>query len=324
LILAGDVGATKTVLGLFRADDGSPALVSQQTFRSASYPGLAAMVQEFLPQRGHVKAACFGVAGAVIDGTAEVTNLFWSVKARALESDLRIERVSLINDLVATGYGITTLTEKDCLLLNRGTTVPFANAAVIAAGTGLGECTLHWDGHRYVPIPSEAGHADFAPYDETSVELTRYLRRQGMHASVEHILSGPGLLNIYKFVCSTADVRESPVIAEKIAVGDPAAAITLGALDENCELCRRALQIFVSAYGAEAGNLALRSVAVGGMYVEGGIARKIRQWLADGRFMGTFVDKDRQRELLSQIPVRVVLSDQTPLLGAVSYLMQDG
>jgi glucokinase len=324
VILAGDVGATKTMLGLFTSDNGSPSLISEQTFRSATYPGLADMVREFVPSGDRVKAACFGVAGAVINGSAEVTNLFWSVKAKDLEADLKIDRVSLINDLVATGYGVARLTPKDYLVLNEGQAVPFANAAVIAAGTGLGECTLHWDGNRYVPIPSEAGHAGFAAYDDTSLELIRYLRSQGLHASVEHVLSGPGLLNIYQFVRSRGEFQESAAIAEKISAGDPAAVIARAAIESECELCARALEIFISAYGSEAGNLALRSVAVGGVYVDGGIARKILPGLPDGRFMSTFIDKDRQSAMLSQIPVRVVLSEQTPLLGAVSYLMQLG
>ncbi len=324
MILAGDVGATKTMLGLFKSDNGSPSLVSEQTFRSAAYPGLAAMVREFVPKGSGVKAACFGVAGVVIDGSADITNLFWSVQAKDLEVDLKIDRVSLINDLVATGYGVAQLNSHDCLVLNEGRAVPFANAAVIAAGSGLGECTLHWDGDRYIPIPSEAGHAGFAPYDDTSMELIRYLRNQGLHASVEHLLSGPGLLNIYQFVRSTEKYEESTAIAEKISSGDPAAAIAEAAIESKCELCVRALEIFISAYGSEAGNLALRSVALGGVYVDGGIARKIRRCLPGSRFMNTFTDKDRQSAMLSQIPVRVVLSERAPLLGAVSYLMQHG
>src|SRR5204863_8046629 len=176
VILAGDVGATKTILGLFSSDNGRPALISQRTFRSAAYQGLAPMVQEFLPKENKAVAACFGVAGPVINGSAEVTNLSWLVEAKTLASDLKLEHVSLINDVVAIGYGVSALRENDFLVLNQGRDVGPANAAVIAAGTGLGECTLYWDGKHHVPVASEAGHADFSPYDDISVELVRYLR----------------------------------------------------------------------------------------------------------------------------------------------------
>jgi glucokinase len=251
-----------------------------------------------------------------------VTNLAWPLHAQTLAADLQIQKVSLINDLVAMGYGIASLAEEDFLVLNPGQPVARANAAVIAAGTGLGECTLYWDGQRYVPLPAEAGHADFAPYDETSLELVRHLRRENLFASVEHVLSGPGLLNIYNFLRTRGELRETPEIGEKIRTGDSAAVITQAALAGKCKLCARTLDIFVSAYGAEAGNLALRSLALGGIYLGGGIARKIGSWLQGGLFMKAFVNKDRQVAMLAQIPVRVILRESTPLFGAVSYLMQ--
>jgi glucokinase len=323
VILAGDVGATKTMLGLFSSDHGRPALLRQQTLLSSAYPGLASMVRDFLhgdePQR-----ACFGVAGPVIDGSAEITNLSWTVHAKTLAADLHIADLSLINDLVALGYSVASLSEKDFLVLNQGQVLARANAAVIAAGTGLGECSLYWDGRKYIPLPAEAGHADFAPYDETSLELVRYLRRRNLCASVEHVLSGPGLVNIYRFLRSTGEVPETADIAEKLRDGDPAATITQAALAGECALCARALRVFVSAYGAEAGNLALRSLALGGIYLGGGIARKIAGWLQGGLFMTAFGNKDRQTAMMAQIPVRVILSENAPLLGAASYLLQPG
>ncbi|HVO82734.1 MAG TPA: glucokinase [Terriglobales bacterium] len=322
LILAGDVGATKTVLGLFSTDHGRPTLLSQQTFRSSAYSGVAAMAREFLQGRDRAKIACFGVAGPVIENSAQVTNLSWTLQAKTLATDLRLQSVLLINDLVATGYGVTTLGEEDFLALNPGHAVAGANAAVIAAGTGLGECTLYWDGRGYVPLPAEAGHADFAPYDETSLELVRHLRRQYGYASVEHVLSGPGILNIYRFLCATGAAPETLEIAEQIRTGDAAAVITQAALTGTCALCARTLDAFVSAYGAEAGNLALRSLALGGVYLGGGIVCKIIRWLQGGLFMQAFVNKDRQAAMLAQIPVRVILNESAPLFGAVNYLLQ--
>ena len=319
VILAGDVGATKTVLGLFSASNGHPSLLSQQTFRSSAHSGLSDIVREFLPQSSRVKVACFGVAGPVIDGVGEVTNLSWTVKARTLASDLHIERVSLINDLVATGYGVANLSDKDLLVLNEGHAADVANAAVIAAGTGLGECILYRDGRGYVPLPTEAGHADFAPYDEITLELTGYLRRKTGAACVEQVVSGPGLVNIYRFLCEKEDVGESSDI---LNAEDPAAAIAHTALENRCELCNRALDIFVAAYGAESGNLALRSLAVGGIYLAGGIAPKIYDRLQSGGFMKAFVHKEKQSELLARVPVHVILNEHLPLLGAVRYLTQ--
>ena len=322
MILAGDVGATKTILGLFSSDNGRPSLVSQRTFRSAAYKGLAAMVHEFLPHGNNAVAACFGVAGPVVNGAAEVTNLSWFVEAKALASDLKLERVSLINDIVAIGYGVSALRENDFLVLNQGSNTGPANAAVIAAGTGLGECALYWDGKRHVPIASEAGHSDFAPYDEISTELVQYLCGKGLFSNVEQVLSGPGLFNIYSFLRDTSGIPETTEIAEAMRAEDPAAIIVRGASEGRCKLCVRTLEIFVSAYGAEAGNLALRTVAIGGIYLAGGIAGRILSHLQDGRFMRSFMNKDRQSSLLSQIPVRVILNENTPLLGAVRYLVQ--
>lgn len=322
VILAGDVGATKTILGLFSSDNGRPALISQRTFRSAAYKGLTPMVQEFLPKGNEAVAACFGVAGPVINGSAEVTNLSWLVEAKTLASDLKLEHVSLINDVVAIGYGVSALRENDFVVLNQGRDVGPANAAIIAAGTGLGECTLYWDGKHHIPIASEAGHADFAPYDDISVELVRYLRGKGLFTHVEQILCGPGLVNVYSFVRDTSGIAETTEIVEAMRMEDPAAVIVRGAADGRCQICVRTLEIFVSAYGAEAGNLALRTVAVGGIYVGGGIAGRILSSLKDGRFMRAFVNKDHQSALLSQIPVRIIQNEHTPLFGAVRYLAQ--
>lgn len=321
MILAGDVGATKTMLGLFEASGPHVSLLRQRTFLSSAYSGLAPMLQEFLNGDREIHAACFGVAGPVIGGAAEVTNLSWTVRADTLASDLRIPDVRLINDLIALGHGISSLTDKDFLVLNPGQAVPGANATIIAAGTGLGECTLYCSGTGYIPIPAEAGHADFAPYDDTSLELLAHLRQNGP-VGVELVVSGMGIVNIYDFLRDRAELPESASIKERMANSDPAAVIAQAGATGECLLCARTLQIFVSAYGAEAGNLALRSLALGGIYIGGGIARKLANRLCDGSFMKAFVNKDRQAEMLSRIPVRVIMNENAPLLGAARYLTQ--
>jgi glucokinase len=322
MILAGDVGATKTILGLFTPDNGRPRLVSQQTFPTAAYSGLSAIVREFVPSRSSVERACFGVAGPVVNGVGEITNLSWPLEARTLASDLQIETVALINDMVATAYGVAGLKDEDLLVINEGEPVPHANAAVISAGTGLGECILHWDGRGYVPIPAEAGHADFAPHNDTTLELTRYLRQKTSTASVEQVLSGQGLVNIYNFLRSRGELPELPAIAKRLTQEDPPAVIAQAGLDNECPLCSVALNTFVSAYGAEAGNLALRSLALGGIYIGGGIGRKIRSRMQGELFMKAFINKDRQTALMKRIPVRIIMNENAPVFGAVNYLLR--
>ena len=208
-----------------------------------------------------------------------------------LASDLKLERVSLINDIVAIGYGVGALKGEDFLVLNQGKNLGPANSAIIAAGTGLGECTLYWDGSRHVPVPSEAGHSDFAPYDDLSTELIRYLRNKGLFTNVEQVLSGPGMVNIYSFLRDTSCMVESPDVVQAMRVEDPTAVIARAASEKRCKLCMRTMEVFVCAYGAEAGNLALRTVAVGGIYLSGGISRRILSNLQDGTFVQWFVTK---------------------------------
>ena len=322
MILAGDVGATKTNLGLFSCGDGHPVLVRSRTFHSAHYDGLTSMVKEFLPERYGLQGACFGVAGPVTGGSTLITNLEWALDAAILAAELDLARVSLINDLVATGYGIARLAERDFLALNPGTKVEGANAAIIAAGTGLGECTLYWDGQRHVPVASEAGHADFAPHDDLTSQLHSYLRSRYGIANIERALSGPGLVNLYRFLANLGIATASAEVADRMRTEDAAAVIAQAAALGECDLCVRAIEVFVSIYGSEAGNLALRSVALGGIYLAGGIAHKIQDALSSGRFMEAFVRKDRFAHVLARIPVLVVLNENAPLYGAVSFELQ--
>jgi glucokinase len=319
MILAGDIGGTKTNVALFQSggsDIGS--VVRQQTFPSASFDSLEAIISEFLGQHeDEIGAACFGIAAPVIEGQARPPNLRWSVKSDSLARMLEIERVGLINDLEATAHGIAGLKSSQLLTLNPGEERQEANRALVAAGTGLGTAgIIYRDGH-YHPMPSEGGHADFAPGTPEEIDLLLYLREKfGEHVSYERVLSGPGLFNVYSFVRDQQKEAEPAWLAEQIASGDKTAAVSRAALESKCELAVKALDIFVSVYGAMAGNLALVMLANGGLYVGGGIAPKIREKLKDGTFMKAFSRKGRLSSLVQAVPVHVILEDKTALFGA--------
>ena len=314
MILAGDIGGTKTDLALF--DAGLKELARGQ-WLNRDYDGLDTVVRVFLEQeRAEVTDACFGIAGVVEQGRVRMTNLSWVVDAGAMASVLHIPSVRLLNDLEAIAYGVAALDQTDFLVLNDGVAGATGNAAVIAAGTGLGEAGLYWDGTRHHPFASEGGHTSFAPRNELEIELLRYLLKQFDHVSYERVVSGPGLVNIYRFLRDTGRGEEPSWLSESIAHSDPAAAISRAALERASPLCMQAEHLFVSLYGAEAANLALKTMALAGVYVAGGIARKITTKLADGTFRDAFLAKGRRRELLQRIPVRVVLNDKVALRGA--------
>jgi glucokinase len=320
MILAGDIGGTNTRLALFHFEGKPLKLVVMEIFPSTKYESLDAIVQSFVElHKPSVEYACFGVAGPVKHGRSETSNLSWVVDAHQLASQLGLERVELINDLEASAYGIPLLESKDLVILNEGESDPIGTAALIAAGTGLGEAGLHWEGDHYQPLPSEGGHADFAPRNVLETELFLYLLNQYGHVSFERVLSGPGLHNIYRFLREKGRVEEPDWITDQMRYEDPSAVITRVALDGSCELCVRALDMFVSIYGAEAGNLALKLKATGGVFVGGGIAPKIIQKLKDSTFMKAFVEKGRMKFLLEAIPVRVILNDKLGLLGAARF-----
>jgi glucokinase len=318
MILAGDIGGTKTNLALFSGDAREPH--SLETYPSSEYDGLENMIRAFLGAHpADIDAACFGVAGPVDDGRAAKVNLAWAVDARAVAGLLGLERVGLINDLEANAWGTFALGPADIAVLHAGDPDAEGNAAVIAAGTGLGEAGLYWDGERHHVFPSEGGHADFAPRTELQVELWRYLAARLRHVSYERVCSGMGLVNIYEFLRSQSDGRAPEWLVEEMATGDPAAAISRAALEQQDETCGRALQLLVEIYGAEAGNLALKLMATGGVWVGGGIAPKILAKLEEGAFVREFVGKGRFTQLLERVPVRVILNDKTALLGAAIY-----
>lgn len=317
MILAGDIGGTKTTLAFFEVEGGRLKPVVEETFPSREHSGLEEIVGKFVAsQKLPVQRACFGVAGPVKRGSSETPNLAWVVDARLLAGQLGLRTVRLVNDLEANAYGIAALEAKDFVLLNKGEPDAEGNAAIISAGTGLGEAGLYWDGQQHHPFASEGGHADFAPQSDLELELLRYLLRQFAHVSWERVLSGPGLLNIYKFLRDTGRGVEPAWLAEEMRQRDPSAAISRIAPEGRSTLCEEALHLFVSLYGAEAGNLALKVMATGGVFVGGGIAPKIIQKLQDSTFMAAFTAKGRMAPLLEAMPVRVILNDKTALLGA--------
>ena len=321
LILSGDVGGTKTHLALFSQDGNKVKSEFQKTFPSKQYSGLEPVLREFLATaENSIDRACFGIAGPVVEGKITTPNLPWVVDAANVAEELKLPSVSLLNDLEAAAYGIFTLEPDEFLSLNEGVARRPANRALIAAGTGLGEAIIYDDGHNYYPLASEGGHADFAPRDDLEIELLRYLIAKFGHVSYERVVSGPGLLNVYSFLKDRVGLNEPSWFRKKISSArDPSALISQAALAGEPEICVKALDMFVSVYGAEAGNLALKGKAIGGVYVGGGIAPKIQDKLRDGTFMRAFVDKGRYKEFLSPIPVHVILNDQVALRGAAYY-----
>jgi glucokinase len=317
MILAGDIGGTNTRLAFFEGTPDRLAPVVIEVFPSREHKGPEEIAQKFIAKHNQTAdAACFGIAGAVVDGRVEATNLPWVVDERHLQSELGIGRVELINDLLANAHGIALLDDSDFVVLNGGTTSPTGNRALISAGTGLGEAGLVAGPHGYEPFPSEGGHVDFAPRTELEMDLLRYLMGRFEHVSYERVLSGPGLANIYQFFRDTGRAEEPAWLADQISQGDPSAAIAKSALEGTSDICVQALDVFVSIYGAEAGNLALKVVATGGTFIGGGIAPKIIRKLSSSTFTKAFGAKGRMSPLLRGIPVRVITNDKTALLGA--------
>jgi glucokinase len=350
MILAGDIGGTKTHLALFEWKTERIDAIRSESFHSADYASLEEMLEEFLvppkpptpiadlDRSGEdiadpplvsepvkplkLNAACFGIAGPVIQNHSRTTNLPWIVDGATLAKRFDIPKVRLLNDLEATAHGILLLRPDELHTLNIGTPPNQRQAIVlIAAGTGLGESILFWDGTRYRPMPSEGGHADFAPNNDNEIELLRHVRSQYLHVSYERLLSGPGIHAIYEYLRDTKK-NEPTWLAEKIAAGDPAAEIAEAGLKGQAEIAKQTLDLFASIYGAEAGNLALKAMALNGVYIGGGIAPKLLAKLKDGTFMKAFTNKGRYKRLLSNIPVHVVLNDRAGLLGAASTAAQ--
>jgi glucokinase len=319
MILAGDVGGTKVHLALFDFRDGELAHTRDKQYPARQYSGLEDIVREFIGA-DKVTAACFGVPGPVREGRLRLTNLPWTLDSRELAKGLNINYVFLINDLQANAYGIAELSPDKIYILSEGDARQIGHRALISAGTGLGECFMVWDGRTHVPYPSEGGHSDFAPRTEDEIDLLRFLKQKyNGRISFERVVSGMGLTNIYEFLREVRGIDEPTWLAKRIAEEDPNAVITELALAAKSEICEKATDMFVSAYGAEAGNLALKVLSVGGLYVGGGIAPRILEKLKDGTFVKAFTDKGRLSQLLVNTPVRVILEPRTALIGAAAH-----
>jgi glucokinase len=320
MILAGDVGGTKVDLALYDFTNGKLKAARDKVYKARDYPGLEVIVKEFLGA-DKVTAACFGVPGPVRDGRLRLTNLPWTLDSRELSAGLDIQHVFLINDLEANGYGVAELAPDQIYTLSEGDASQIGNRALIAAGTGLGEGLLIWNGRTHIPYPSEGGHTDYAPRNEDEIDLLRYLKEKyNGRVSFERVVAGMGLTSIYEFLREVRGMEEPAWLTAKLAaVGDPNSVITEMALTAKSEICEKALDMFVSAYGAESGNLALKVLSVGGLYVGGGIAPRIIEKLKDGTFMKAFTDKGRLSQLLIHMPVRIILEPRAAQLGAAAY-----
>jgi glucokinase len=317
VILAGDVGGTKTVLALFTEGGGGLALLREDVLASREFPTLESALERFLAggPSETIAAACLGVAGPVVDGRWEAVNLPWKLDEATLAKTVSAKRAKLLNDLEATGHGMLGLPPSSLVALQAGV-AHRGNMALIAAGTGLGEALIVWDGARHRAVGSEGGHVDFAPRTDLEVELLQFLRREFGRVSYERVLSGPGLHNIYRFLRGRSGPAEPDWLRARMAESDPSAVISETALARRDPRCVEALDLFVSIYGAEAGNLALKGCAVGGVFIGGGIGPKIRAKLLDGTFMTAFRDKGRLSPLLATIPVNLALEPRAALLGA--------
>jgi glucokinase len=319
VILAGDVGGTKTALALFEVRRRALAVVRESVLPSHSFAALPDAIRQFLLEGSPapIDAACFGVAGPVIDGRCTAVNLPWEVDEASLAAAVSTPRVKLVNDLEATGHGVLGLPASALATLQPGKPRK-ATMALIAAGTGLGEVLLVWEGRRHRVVSSEGGHADFAPRTDLETELLQFLRKEFGRVSYERVVSGPGLYNIYRFLLASGGPPEAEWLRSRMENGDPSAVVAEAALAGRDARAVQALDTFVSIYGAEAGNLALKALAVGGVFVGGGIAPKIRAKLEDGTFVAAFRDKGRLGEMMASIPVRLVLEPRTALLGAAA------
>jgi len=315
MILAGDIGGTNARLAYFQPQNGGLHLVSETIFPSREFQDFGEIVCKFLQDSAsHPEIACFGIAGPVHNGRVATSNLPWTIDQARLAQQIHLPATLLINDLEANAWGIGGLTAKDFTGLNQVPRAP-GNQAVIAPGTGLGEAGLFWNGKRHEIFACEGGHADFAPQGELQIELLRFLARRYGHVSYERILSGPGLVNVYEFLRDRGG-QEPGDFAEQLAHGDAAAAISKAALNGTNPLAGEALDLWISVYGAESGNLALKTMATGGIFLGGGITPKILSKLTGPAFMQAFLDKGRLRPLLENIPVQVVTNDKAGLLGA--------
>ena len=322
MILAGDVGGTKVDLALYSFEHGRLVHVRDERFPAQQFTGLQEIVLRFLAENSNpeIAAACFGVPGPVRGGRLKLTNLPWVLDSRELSARLNIRHLFLINDLEANGYGIAELAPDQIVTLNEGDPSAVGNRAIVSAGTGLGEGVLVWNGKTHVPMASEGGHCDFAARNPLDMELLSWLMKKfNGRVSFERVVSGPGLTNIYTFLRDGRRMEEPEWLRQRMETEDPNAVIGEVGEEGKNELCAKALEVFAAAYGAEAGNMVLKVLAIGGMYLGGGIAPKMLKTMRGGAFMRAFTDKGRLSELLIHTPVHIILESRAALMGAAAY-----
>ena len=319
MILAGDVGGTKTELAIFD-DVSSRKIVKGERFLCKDYGSLEEIVQEFLSTKSEtITHACFGIAGPIDNNTCFATNLPWTIRGDILAGVIGIPHVSLLNDLEANAWGIRSLHEDELYTISPGIKGRKGNQALISVGTGLGEAGLYFDGNTHHPFACEGGHCDFAPRDEEEIELLRYLKKKFKRVSYERILSGAGLGNLYRFFVEEKGKKEIPEVKQRMQIEDPAKIVYEYGVSGKCPICEKALRLFVTTYGSEAGNVALSFMSLGGLYIGGGVAPKILDSLKTGLFFESFKNKGRLSGVLASMRVEVILNPKTALLGAAEY-----
>lgn len=323
MILAGDIGATRTRLAAFQTEGNRLECAVQKTYASQEHSGLREVLVEFIRTQGiPVHSACFGVAGPVRGGQSKISNLPWTIDCRELATQLKLSSVGLLNDLEAYAYGIDALESKDFVTLREGAEDAEGNRAVISAKTGLGVAGLYWDGYRHHPFACEGGHADFAPKNDLQFELFNYLQKKYGHVSCERILSGPGIKNVYEFLRDSHKAEESPRLREQINTAlDPSALISQLALQGKVPICEETMALFASILGAETGNCALRYMTTGGIFIGGIIAAKNLEKMKDPAFLQAFLDKGRMAALLNDMPIKVIVNDDCGLIGSARYTL---
>lgn len=319
VILAGDIGATKTNLALFEIRKGQLALVKEKTYHTRDYHAFTEMVLSFRTDKLPViDGICLGVAGPVTRGKVKGTNFLWEIDSKEISRELGVQSVTLINDMEANAYGMSALAKADFEVLKEGSNIP-GNAVIISPGTGLGEAGLYWDGAHYHPYATEGGHCDFSPRNELDWELWKSLHQKHGHVSWERVVSGPGIYGIYQFLRGIRGLPEPEWLQDKMQQGDAAAVITTVASERNDPVCVETLDLFVRYLAIEAAQFALKTKATGGVYLGGGIVPKILAMINREVFTENFVAAGRMNPLLQQMPVKVILNDKTPLLGAAYY-----
>jgi glucokinase len=323
MILAGEIGATRTRLAAYESDGNTLSKVVEKIYMSQQETGLPDIISNFVKTEGiPVQSACFGVAGPVRGGKCQISNLAWTIDSRDLATLLKLKSVGLINDLEAFAYGIDGLESKDFVTLSAGIEDAAGNRAVISARTGLGVAGLYWDGFRHHPFACEGGHSSFAPSNEIEIELLQYLHQKYGRVSCERVLSGPGIKNIYDFLRDTKKAEEPAWLTEQLRTAqDAPALISQVALENKAAICDRTLSIFVGIYGSQTGDCALNFMSTGGIFIGGSIAAKIVPRMKDPIFMQSFLDKGRMQSLLRDMPVKIVLNDDSGILGAARYTL---